>query len=157
MSWWKKIFGLFFAVVFMIVCIACGKKDGFFLTYCDNDIKLGSVFKGLGVEYSDSFDSKNCVSSSKDVSYVYDDIEVEVCDNKKNESIVYAINFISLSVKTNEGVGIEDSVDNMLKAYGNDYTKDGDKYIYKRGDTKLTFTTRDNMIIGIGYNLNEWK
>lgn len=117
----------------MTVCTACGKKDGFFLTYRDNDIKLGSVFKGLGVEYSDSFDSKNCVSR------------------------VYAINFISLSVKTNEGIGVEDSVDNMLKAYGNDYTKDGDKYIYKRGDTKLTFTTRDNMIIGIGYNLNEWK
>ncbi len=148
----KKIISLILIVIFLT---ACGnKKEEFYLTYHNEDIKLDTLFKDLEGGYNDLFESENCAFGDKDVTYIYDDIEIETYGNKNNELIIYSIRFTNSEVKTNEGVSIDDSVDDMVKAYGNDYLKEDNKYTYKHGKTSLIFITDNDIIISIEYTLN---
>lgn len=148
----KKIVSLILVVIFIT---ACGnKKEEFYLTYNNEDIKLDTLFKDLKGGYNDLFESENCAFGDKDVTYIYDDIEIETYGNKNSELIIYSIRFINSEVKTNEGVRIDDNVDDMVKAYGDDYIKDDNKYTYKHGKTSLIFITDNDIIVSIEYTLN---
>ena len=143
----------------MIFVTACGKKqEEFFLTYHDKDIKLDTIFNidNYG-EYNDSFESENCAFGDKDITYIYDDIEIETYGNKNGELIIYSICFTNSYVKTNEGIGIDDSVDDMIKTYGDSFINDGNKYTYKHGKTSLIFITDNDIIESIEYKLNNME
>ncbi len=147
-----KIFSLIF-VVFLIS--ACGKKEEFYLTYNGNDIKLDTVFDSkIHGTYKDSFESSNCAFGERDITYIYDDIEVETYGNKKNELIIYSIVLTNENIKTNEGIGIYDSMEEAIEKYGNDYVKEDNKYTYKHGKTSLIFITSNDIIESIEFRLN---
>lgn len=150
----KKIISLILVVLFIT---ACGKKEeGFYLKYNGKDIKLDTAFDvNVNGQYKDSFESANCAFGNRDVTYIYDDIEVETFGNDKNELIIYSIVFTNEKVKTNEGIGIYDSIEEVIEKYGENYTKDDNKYTYKRDNTSLVFITSNDIIESIEYQLND--
>ena len=152
----KKIISLLLIVFFITACGS--KKDEFYLTYNNHDIKLDTVFDtNVHGNYNDSFESTNCAFGNRDVTYIYDDIEVETYGNSKNELIIYSIHFVNENVKTNEGIAIYDSVEDVINKYGDDYIKDDNKITYKHGKTSLIFITNNDIIESIEYELNNLK
>lgn len=151
----KKIVSLF---IFLLLLTACGtKKEEFYLKYNNRDIKLDTVFDASISDYNDSFESANCAFGNRDVTYIYDDIEVETYGNDKNELIIYSIVFTSENVKTNEGIGIYDSIEEAVEKYGKDYTQEDNKYTYTHGKTSIIFITSNGIIESIEYLLNNIK
>lgn len=149
----KKIISLILIVIFIT---ACGtKKNEFFLKYHDREIKLDTVFnEEIHGEYNDYFESENCAFGDKDVTYMYDNIEIETYGNNNGELIIYSIRLIDAEVKTNEGIGIDDSINDAIEKYGDDYIKEDGKYTYEHGKTSLIFITDNGIIESIEYTLN---
>ena len=142
-------------ILMLFVLTGCKNKEEFFLTYNNKDIKLDTVYKDS--EYNDFFESENCAFGEKDITYIYDDIEIETYGNKNNELIIYSIRLINDSVKTNEGIGLYDNVSLMIDKYGDDYVKEDNKYTYNHGKTSLIFITDNDIIESIEYALNNLK
>ena len=149
----KKIVSL---VLIMFLIVACGKeKEEFYIKYNNHDIKLDTVFnEDVHGKYVDFFESENCAFGDKDITYMYDDIEIETYGNKEGKLIIYSIRLISTNVKTNEGIGLEDSIEDAIKKYGDDYVKEDNKYTYNHGKTSLVFITQNGIIESIEYTLN---
>ena len=149
----KKIISLILIVLFIT---ACGnKKEEFYLTYNSKNIKLDTVYNiSDHGQYTDLFENENCAFGDRDVTYIYDDIEVETYGNKKNELIIYSIRLTGENAKTNEGIGLYDSVEDIISKYGKDYIKEDNKYTYKHGKTSLIFITQNDIIESIEYQLN---
>ncbi len=149
----KKVISLVFILLFITACGS--KKEDFYLTYRNKDIKLDTIFdEAKHGKPNDSFESTNCAFGDRDVTYIYDDIEVETYGNSKNELIIYSIVLTNENVKTNEGVGIYDSMNDCIKIYGEDYVKNDNQYIYNHGKTSLVFITENGLIESIEFKLN---
>lgn len=149
----KKIISLILVLLFIT---ACGNGQGeYYLSYSGKDIKLDTVYNiDAHGKYNRLFESANCAFGDRDVTYIYDDIEVETYGNKKNELIIYSIRLTTDKAKTNEGIGLNDSIEDVIRVYGNDYTKYNNKYTYKQGKTSLIFITNNDIIESIEYELN---
>ena len=152
----KKIVSLILIVLFITACSAKdSKKDEYYLTYNGHDIKLDTVYnENTHGKSNDSFESANCAFGDRDVTYIYNDIEVETYGNKNNELIIYTIRLTSENVKTNEGIGLYDSIDDAILKYGDKYSKDDNKYTYTKGSTSLIILTDNGLIESIEYQLN---
>ena len=72
----KKMISL---VLFLLVITGCGStKEDFYLNYNNKKLLLNNVFSESEYgKYNDSFESENCAFGDKDITYIYDDIEVE--------------------------------------------------------------------------------
>lgn len=150
----KKLVSLVLVLVILFIT-ACGNGGEYYLTYNGKDIKLDTAYNvEAHGQYNNLFESANCAFGDRDVTYIYDDIEVETYGNGKNELIIYSIRFTTDKVKTNEKIGINDNIEDAIKAYGNDYTKTDNKYTYKHGKTSLIFITSNDIIESIEYELN---
>ncbi len=147
----KKVISLILMILFITACQS--KKEEFYLTYNGKDIKLDTVFNDNN-DYNDHFESENCAFGDRDVTYIYDDIEIETYGNKSNNLIIYSIVFTGENVKTNEGIGLYDSIKDVIKIYGDDYIKEDNKYTYNHGKTSLIFITNNDIIESIQYTLN---
>ena len=149
----RKVISLVLIVLFITACGS--KKEEFYLTYNNHDIKLDTVFDTqLHGNYNDSFESANCAFGERDITYIYDDIEIETYGNSKNELIIYSIVLTNEKIKTNEGIGLYDNIEDAIKKYGDDFMKDENVYTYDRGNTSLIFITSNGIISSIEYRLN---
>ncbi len=149
----KKLINLIFILVLFLV-IGCSNKGDFYLKYQDKSFELNKVFtKEEYGNYNDYFESENCAFGNKDITYFYDDVEVETYGNERDELIVYSILFTSENVKTNEGIGLYDTINDAINTYGNDYIKDGNKYIYNRNNTSLIIIVQNDIIESIEYRI----
>ena len=150
----KKITSL---ALIMLFITACGgsKKEEFYLTYNNKDIKLDTVYdQRIHGNPNDSFESTNCAFGDRDVTFIYDDIEIETYGNKKNELIIYSIVLTGDNIKTTEGIGLYDSMNDAIKIYGEDYAQNDNQYTYNHGKTSLVFITDNGLIESIEYKLN---
>ena len=151
----KKIISLILGIILLT---ACGKVEEFTLKYQNKELFLNKTFtKENYGEYKDFFESENCAFGDKDITYIYDDLEIETYGNKNGDLIVYSIYFTGDAIKTSEGISLYDEIEDAIKVYGNDYKKDGNKYTYTKGNTDLIFITDNNIINSIEYRLNNLK
>jgi len=152
----KRVINVVLIMLFCVLAVACEKSEkGFYLTYNGVDIILDTVYDvNVYGKYNDLFESSNCAFGDRDVTYIYDDIEIETYGNKNNELIIYAIRFTNENVKTNEKIGLYDSINDAIEIYGNDFIKEDNKYTYKHGQTSLVFVTDNDIIESIEYQLN---
>ena len=151
----KKIISLILGIILLT---ACGKVEEFTLKYQDKELFLNRVFtKESYGEYKDFFESENCAFGDKDITYIYDDLEIETYGNKNGDLIVYSIYFTGENVKTNEGISLCDEMNDAIEVYGNNYKQEGNKYTYTKGNTDLIFVTDNNIINSIEYRLNNLK
>ena len=158
----KKIISLLL-IASLILC-ACGKKDteevkgpevakdGFYLNYNGYKLELNKEFTTDSYgEYNNSFENENCAFGERDVTYFYDDLEVETYGEKTGPLTVYSIKITGDNGKTNEGIGLYDSIDDMVNAYGEGYEKNDNKYKYVKNNTELVFITENDLIVSIEY------
>ena len=155
-------------ICLLIVC-GCGKKEptneintktevkteGFYLNYNGHKFELNKVFNTNNYgQYDNMFENDNCAFGERDITYFYKDVEVETYGGKEGDLTVYSIRITSEEGKTNEGIGLYDSIEDAIKVYGANYKQNDNKYEYVKGNTSLIFITENDLIISIEYRVN---
>lgn len=143
----------------ILVLTGCSKKNKnevqeFVLNYNNIEYKLGEVFSkdkyGEPKSYSEV---ESCAFDGIDKTYKYDHLEVTTYPKDKKDKI-YVILFLDEKIRTNEGLRISDSLEDMKRLYGNDYKQEGNSYTYTRGKTDLQIIIENNYVTSIEYNLD---
>lgn len=131
------------------------KEEGFLFVYNGVDIPLDAradeIIEELG-EPMDSFEAESCAFQGMEKVYTYSGFELHTYE-KDGVDRIFAINFIDDSVTTKEGIHLYSDLDSLLAAYGDEYTKDMNQYIYESGDTLKTFIIEDGEIVSVEYML----
>ncbi len=102
---------------------------------------------GEPVEY---FEAASCAFQGLDKIYYYNGFEVGTYPNGDKDYVSY-VNLLDDSVATDKGVYLGSTLDEVTAAYGKDYTAEGSSYVYRLGDTKLTFIIEDDAVTSIAY------
>lgn len=121
--------------------------DGISMT---TDIDAAKIVEKLGepVKY---FEAASCAFQGLDKMYTYSHIEIDTYPEGDTDKILSII-FLDDMVSTKEGVYIGMTQADMEKAYGTDYEKKNDMYIYSKDGMKLTFLMKDAAISSISYD-----
>lgn len=129
------------------------EPSGYSFEYKDLNIfmnmDVAPVINNLG-EALEYFEAESCAFKGLDKTYTYPGFEITTypLNGMDNVSSIY---FMDDSVSTPEGIYLGASVDEMIAAYGDDYTESSGAYTYTKDDSKLQFITKDNEIIAITY------
>lgn len=70
-----------------------------------------------------------------------------------DQDFVQVISIRDDSVTTVNGIRLGDSLDDVIAAYGNDFTQDFNMYIFTKNDTTLSFFIEGDMVVEITYTL----
>jgi hypothetical protein len=129
------------------------KPSGYAFEYNDVDIYMNTdvvpVVGALG-ESLQYFEAESCAFKGLDKFYTYAGIEITTypLDGK---DYVSAISLMDDSVSTPEGVYLGATVDEMIEAYGEEYTESSGSYTYAKDESKLQFITMNDEIVSITY------
>lgn len=148
---------------------ACGSKES------DNDKKdVGSetkqdVFtydlKGVTVAMNENmeplvkklgdadnyFESDSCAFRGKDKVYTYGSVKITTYP-KDNKDYVYTIELLDDTVSTPEGISIGSDKKAVEEKYGDASDSTETSYIYKKGDSQLSFIFDGDNVSSIVYN-----
>ncbi len=102
---------------------------------------------GDPVEY---FEAASCAFQGLDKIYYYNGFELGTYP-KDNKDYVSYVNLLDDSVSTDKGVYLGSTLDEVTAAYGKDYTAEGTSYVYRLGETKLTFIVEEDEVTSITY------
>ena len=127
------------------------QEDVYTFVYGEKEIVLGNEFskEELGEEEAYS-EIASCAFEGLDKTYTYTDYEITTFPDGEKDRI-YSIYFLNTEVATKEGVRVSDSIDDMIKAYGENYEKQGNQYTYTKGNTNLEFIVESDVITSIQY------
>ena len=152
----KLIKGIISVFIVLFIFTGCKKEvvNDFYLEYKSNKLWLNQPFDVSEYgEYNDSFESESCAFGDSDVTYIYDDLEIEAYGNSKKEKIVYSMRFTSENIKTTEGLGLYDTLEDMIRIYGKDYINEDNKYTYNHNNTSLIILIDNDIINSIEYRI----
>ena len=125
------------------------------LTYMGADITPGKTFKEKSIAAKANKSTlPSCAFEGDDNVYTYDNIEITTNVSGSTETI-YSVYFIDETAKTNEGIKIGSTKEDMIKAYGTDFTDDVSlvTYIDEDGKKQINFELEDKIVTGIEYIL----
>lgn len=111
--------------------------------------KADKILTALG-KSKDYFEAPSCAFQGLDKIYYYSGFELSTYPTDDIDYIS-AVNFTDDSVSTKEGISIGSPAEDVIKAYGKDYTGEKSSYIYTLGKSKLSFITEDNTVTAITY------
>lgn len=119
--------------------------------YMNADAK--PVLDALG-EPMDYFESPSCAFQGMDRTYLYNGFELTTYSDEddKNEYIL-EVRLMNDGVETKEGITIGNKLEEVISKYGDNYTKEGEKYIYADSNTTLTFEFENDEVTDVTYNL----
>ena len=157
----KKIVVLLLAILLMLG--GCKKDNEVEPVKETNTIDYTFKYEGKSYELGGTFDSidydepldyteiASCAFEGLDKTYKYEHFELTTypIDGVDKLSIIY---FTDDEVKTNEGVGIADSFEDMTKAYGTDYVNEENMYSYKDGKKSINFIVENDFITSVEYD-----
>lgn len=130
------------------------KEEGFYLNYDGHKLELNKVFNTSDYgQYDTLFENENCAFGERDVTYFYEGVEIETYGGKEGDLTVYSIRITGEDIKTNEGIGLYDLMEDAIKLYGTNYKQNENKYEYVKGNSSLIFITENDLIISIEYRL----
>lgn len=115
--------------------------------YMNTDV--APVVDALG-EPMHYFEAESCAFKGLDKTYTYAGFEITTypLDGKDYISSLY---FMDDTVSTPEGISIGSTVDEMIAAYGDNYTEATGTYTYVKDESKLQFIVMNDEIISITY------
>lgn len=166
----KRVLTLLLAVSCVFLC-ACGggNNDGntdknnsennstndasYVFTYEGMEISVNedieSVVGKLGepVAY---YEAASCAFDGLDKFYTYSSFQLDTYP-KDGKDMVASIYFKDDLVKTTEGISLYMSKDDMIKAYGEATTVNGNEYTYEKGNGCLYFIVENDEIVSIEY------
>lgn len=102
---------------------------------CDAD--CASIVAELG-DPASYFEEPSCAAEGIGKYYTYSDFEIDTYPDGDNDLIMYII-LRTDNVKTPEGIDLSSTKDDVLNAYGNDYTETPGGVMYNDGTTALSF------------------
>ena len=152
----KKVFIL--GIICLFFLVGCGQEtiqteQKYSFSYNNMEFVLGDVFTrekfGTEIEYSEV---ASCAFEGLDKTFKYEHYEITTYPDGEDDRI-YSIYLLDDTVPTKEGVKITDDVSKMTEIYGNDYTQQGESYLYSKNNTTIQFYTSNGVIIGIEYSI----
>jgi hypothetical protein len=107
------------------------------------------IIEALG-EPVDYFEAASCAFQGLDKIYYYQGFELGTYPNEDKDYVSY-VNLLDDTVETDQGISLGASLSEVKAAYGEDYSVEGNAYIYRQEDTKLTFFIEEDEVIQITY------
>lgn len=102
---------------------------------------------GEAMEY---FEAESCAFQGMERVYTYSGFELHTYEMDGTDYVA-ALIFLDDSVSTKEGVYLFSSLEDVLAAYGDGYTKTNDMYSYERDGSKLSFLVENDEVTMIEY------
>ncbi len=128
-------------------------KEGFSFVYnqvvIPMNVDAAPIVKTLG-EPIDYFEAASCAFQGLDKQYYYNGFELGTYP-KGDQDFVSYVNLQDDTVSTDQGIALGSTLEELLAAYGKDYTQEGTSYVYKKGETKLTFIVEEDTVTQITY------
>ena len=129
-------------------------KDGYVFEYNGVDIQMNSdaapILNALG-EPQEYFEAKSCAFDGMDKTYFYSGIELTTYPKSDKEDYTSSIYFKDDSVSTKEGIYIGSTLQQLLDAYGENYSGNETSYTYKKGDSSIMFIVNEDEVTSITY------
>lgn len=145
-------------IVFLVLLTACGSKDtkqqeGYVFKLNGQEITMGDkaaeFIKGAGSPTSQS-SAPSCAFEGDDTVYDYSSYQVTTYQSNGVE-LVTGVYLLDSSISTKEGVNIGSTMDEVKKAYGDDYQEEYGVFTYTKGKTNLAFVVVDQVVTSISY------
>ena len=128
------------------------QKESFSFEVNNQEIKLGDDLLKLNLpEPLATYEIESCAFDGIEKTYTYENFEITTYPHDNKEEIL-SIYLLDAENSTKEGVKIGDSIDLMKEKYGDDFEKIVDSYVYKKGDSSITFITNNDIITNIEYS-----
>lgn len=96
------------------------------------------------------FEAASCAFDGLDKTYTYGEIEL-ITYPDEDVDYISSIRLLSDGAATPEGITIGSSLEDVVAAYGEDYTDFGGQYTYEDGDTRLSLLFQDDVVISVEY------
>lgn len=145
----KRILALMVGVLLIFALVACdGEGDGdvsvtaheYFVEYNGSKVEVGtdaSIITSLGSYTSENGEA--CGTDEKDVIYTLAGLEIQT-HVKGGDEYIRLIKILDDSVLTHEGVTIGSTRDEVIDAYGNNFTEgSGGAIRYEGGNSNIEF------------------
>ncbi len=113
------------------------------------NVEAAPIVEALG-EPVDYFEAASCAFQGLDKQFYYNGFELGTYPKGDKDFVSY-VNFQDDSVSTDKGIYLGATLEELIDAYGKDYTQKGTAYIYKKGKTKLTFIVEEDTVTQITY------
>lgn len=107
------------------------------------------IVTALG-EPVDYFEAASCAFQGLDKIYYYNSFELGTYPNGDKNYVSY-VNLLDDTVTTDQGISLGATLSELKDAYGEDYSVEGSAYIYRLGETKLTFIVEGDEVKQITY------
>lgn len=107
------------------------------------------IILALG-EPQDYFEAASCAFQGLDKFYYYNGFEVDTYP-LDGVDYVSSVVFSDDSVSTKEGIYIGSTLEEIIAAYGEDYTEESGIYTYTKGKSQLAFVIENNAAKSITY------
>lgn len=96
------------------------------------------------------YEAQSCKHQGKEKVFTYEGFELSTYPSGSAD-YVKSIWFLGEETETPEGIHIGSSIEEMVEAYGEDYTEKQGRYSYISDEVILTFYTKKGLISGIEY------
>ncbi len=114
------------------------------------NVEAAPIVEALG-ESVDYFEAASCAFQGLDKIYSYNGFELGTYPNGDKDYVSY-VTLLDDSVSTDKGVYVGSALEEVTTAYGNEYTVEGSSYVYRRGDSKLSFIVEEDTVAQITYS-----
>lgn len=111
--------------------------------------EFSALLEWLG-EPESYFEAASCAFDGLDKFYTYPGFELTTYPVGEQD-FISEIYFTSADLTTPEGVGPGDTYEDMVAAYGEEYTESFGQYTYTDGDTMLIITIENDAIFSVSY------
>ncbi len=128
-------------------------ESDFKFTYNGHSVVLGENINGFteNVSPDSHISSPSCLGNGEDHVYTYSSFVIYAYKTS-DSMIVTGIDLTSGDVATAKNIKINSSVDDLLNAYGDNYSKQGSEYVYSIGDRNIRFKISGEKVDSISYN-----
>lgn len=136
---------------------AVKEKSKYYFDYNGTAIYMNDeakpVLDALG-EPMHFFESPSCAFQGTDRVYTYNGFELYTYTDGDDETeYIFTVVFMNDGVETKEGITLGNKLDDVTSKYGDNFTKEGEKYTYKDSNTTLSFVLENGEVVDVSYNL----
>jgi hypothetical protein len=128
--------------------------EGFTFEYNEVSIPMNvdaaPIVEALG-ESVDYFEAASCAFQGLDKIYSYNGFELGTYPNGDKDFISY-VTLLDDSVSTDKGVYVGSALEEVTTAYGKEYTVEGSSYVYRLGESKISFIVEEDTVTQITYS-----
>ncbi|MCD8211433.1 MAG: hypothetical protein LUC17_00180 [Oscillospiraceae bacterium] len=125
-----------------------GVADGYTLTLDGVKIEMEApaepIVEELG-EPKDFFESESCAFEGLDKEYTYSGFKLKTYP-VDDVDYVSSVVFMDDTISTDEGITIGSTLEEVVEAYGEDYTEKGSSLTYTKSETSLIIGLQDDKV-----------